>query len=143
MCVLSSRKRKPLQKISLLMHTILSSFYFRFIFCMFPSIEVIQLILPLFFHFLIFLFHIYATNMYKLILIKRNIRYKFCIQISIMLWYSFIFKHLHAEYSLWAWLVSPKYKRTSLSFSFLFFHLFILFFGVKKCEKERKKRRVW
>lgn len=60
-----------------------------------------------------------------------------------MLWYSFIFKHLHAEYSLWAWLVSPN-TNAHLSFSFLFssfFSFIYLIFWSEKMWKRKKERK--
>lgn len=59
-----------------------------------------------------------------------------------MLWYSFIFKHLHAlKYSLWAWLVSPNTNahHTYSRFSYLFISFF---FRSEKSKKEREWERV-
>lgn len=78
-------------------------------------------------------------------------RHKFHIQISIMLWYSFILKHLHAEIFFVSLTGFTKYKRTSHTLaSFLFIYL-LLFLEWKKAKKKEKKRmgecviveRVW
>lgn len=131
-----SEWKKPSKKISLLMHRI---FFLPWVFflCVCVCISInwsysidFAVIFPLFIFFLLILYLCYKYT--------YNIRRNF-IQISIMLWYSFIFKHLHAEYILCeAWLVSPNTSITSHFFLFIY-----LFLGVKESEKESDSEWVW